>query len=586
MTRLRFTRTLCGVLLLTGFVPSLAAALRETISLNEGWKFRRQAAAGAADEPEFSGAEKPAYQDSGWATVYLPHTWDATPDNPFTVPHHFRGIGWYRRVLEVPGEWKKRRVFVDFKGVFQVADVWVNGSHAGRHAGGYLGFRFDITRYLRPAGQNLLAVRVNDVLDPNIAPANETNVPGYGGIYRSVSMTATDPVQVSANGTLIGMEQSGDAVILRILSRVKNSDASAHTVHVRSEILDAESQSVAAFETTCSLTAGAEQEVSQVSKPIRGAHLWSPDSPYLYRLVSRLSYNGKDADEASTLFGVRFMTHDAGRGFVLNGKPINLHGANRRQDYGFLGDAVPESMGERDIRIIKDMGANFIRTSHYPQDPAVLAACDRLGILVWEEVPNIKIYLYPPSDDRTQPTETERFTRSYVANVKEQIREMIERDRNHPSIIIWGFADDLSLYHYPEDMVELSEYTHSLDTTRWTAGRAPHVIDIEDATTGNLLKRHQQHPEHRYIWNEWGSFASERGQEGAPFYKSLPADPGAHVSMGDSDAALLMEAYWMQWEALPWLGTLKWCMFDTGEVNAVQTQSLWTRDRDGKVTPR
>ena len=232
------------------------------------------------------------------------------------------------------------------------------------------------------------------------------------------------------------------------------------------------------------------------------------------------------------------------------------------------------------------MGANFIRTSHYPQYPALLEECDRLGILVWEEVPNIKIYLYPPSGDRTQPTETERFPRAYIANVKQQLVEMIDRDFNHPSIIIWGFADDLSLYHYPEDIRELSDYTHSLDNSRWTAGREPHMTDIMDATTGDLLKRHSEHPERRYIWNEWGAFASERGREGAPYYTKLPADPGSEASMADSDAAMLLEAYAMQWAAMPWLGTAKWCMFDTGEVNAVQTQSLWTRDRAGKVSLR
>ena len=206
----------------------------------------------------------------------------------------------------------------------------------------------------------------------------------------------------------------------------------------------------------------------------------------------------------------------------------------------------------------------------------------------WEEVPNIKIYLYPPAGDRTKPTETERFPHAYIENVKQQIREMIDRDRNHPSIIIWGFADDLSLYHYPEDFTDLTNFTHSLDNTRWTAGRVPpNVTDIVDATaTPELVKYHSEHPDGKYIWNEWGAFASERGREGAPFYDKLPADPGSEVSMSDSDAALLLEAYSMQWAAIPWLGTVKWCMFDTGELNAVQTQSLWTRHHEDKVTLR
>jgi beta-galactosidase len=556
--------------------------------LNDGWKFKRQAAPGAAQEPEFINAERPGYADSSWSNVFLPHTWDVTPDNPFTVPHHFRGIGWYRRALNVPDEWKGRRVSVDFKGVFQIADVWINGKHAGQHVGGYTGFQFDITDYLNWGSNNLLAVRVNDVLNPDIAPANETNVPGYGGIYRSVSLVVTNPVHVAPNGAWVTTEQSGNSVVVHVHTPLKNSDSSPHTVQIHSGITDAQHNAVASSDSSITLSGGEEKEIVQTFQPLTGAHLWSPQDPYLYQLVTTLEANGSTVDNVATPFGIRFMSNDAVHGFALNGKPINLHGANRRQDYGFLGDAVPEAIGERDIRIIKDMGANFIRTSHYPQDPAVLAACDRLGILVWEEVPNIKIYLYPPSGDETKPTETERFPRAYITSVKRQIREMIDRDRNHPSIIIWGFADDLSLYHYPEDFTELTNFTHSLDNTRWTAGRVPpNVTDIVDATAiPELVKHHSGHPEGKYIWNEWGAFASERGREGAPFYKSLPADPGSNVSMSDSDAALLLEGYSMQWMAMPWLGTVKWCMFDTGELNAVQTQSLWTRHRDDKVTLR
>ena len=568
--------------------PHGGVALRTRVSLNEGWRFKRQASPGAAEEPEFLHAERSEYADSSWSEVHLPHTWDVSADNPFTVPQHFRGIGWYRRALTVPAAWKGRRVAIHFKGVFDVADVWINGQHAGQHVGGYTGFEFDITNYLKSGSNNLIAVRVNDVLNPDIAPANETNVPGYGGIYRSVSLLVTDQIHIGTNGPWVTTEQSGDAVVVHVHTPVRNSGSSPKTVQLRNAIVDAQHNPVASSEASTTLAAGEEKEIVQTFQPIANSHLWSPDDPYLYNLETDIQSNGSSVDNLATPFGIRFMSNDAEHGFLLNGKPINLHGANRRQDYGFLGDAVPEAIGERDIRIIKDLGANFIRTSHYPQDPAVLSACDRLGILVWEEVPNIKIYLYPPSGDRTKPTESERFPHAYIENVKQQIREMIDRDRNHPSIIIWGFADDLSLYHYPEDFTDLTNFTHSLDNTRWTAGRVPpNVTDIVDATaTPELVKYHSEHPDGKYIWNEWGAFASERSREGTPFYAKLPADPGSDVSMSDSDAALLLEAYSMQWTAMPWLGTVKWCMFDTGELNAVQTQSLWTRHRDDKVTLR
>ncbi len=560
--------------------------LRVRESLNSGWLFKRQASPGAALEAEFSRAEQPDYDDSSWTKITLPHTWDATSDNPFPTTRHFRGLGWYRRRLDVQPEWRSRRVGLDFKGVFQVADVWVNGRHAGQHTGGFTGFQFDITDQLHWDAPNLLAVRVNDVLDPEIAPANETNVVDYGGIYRSVSLVVMDPLHIAPNGTSVTTEPAGDAILVRVRSWVHNAGTSSINAHLQTTVLDAANQPVATLEASDVVAAGEDKEFDQKTQPISGTHLWSPETPYLYRAVSTVSDGPRAADRYVTSFGIRFMGHDPSTGFTLNGKPINLHGVDRRQDYGFLGDAVPEAVGVRDVRLMKEMGVNFIRTSHYPQDPAVLEACDQLGILVWEEIPNIKIFIYPAAGD-SHPGElyTERFPRALMRNLKQQLREMVERDRNHPSIIIWGLADDLSGYHYPEDFVELSNAAHALDSTRWTAGRAPHVTDIIDATTFSaveLLREHREHPERKYIWNEWGAFASQRGLEGDPVVGS-----GESVSMADSEAAQLLEGYLMQWNALPWLGTAKWCMFDTGEVNATQTRTVWVWPwPDGKVTFR
>src|SRR5574337_953960 len=154
-----------------------SSELRVTKSLNANWRFKRQGSAGAGIEPEFVGAERPDYNDRFWETVVVPHTWDSTPDNPFCSSDHFRGLGWYRREIEIPAEWRGRRVWIEFKAVFQVADVYVNGHHLGRHVGGFTGFGFDMTDHLKFGAKNLLAVHVNDVLDSTIAPANETNVP-------------------------------------------------------------------------------------------------------------------------------------------------------------------------------------------------------------------------------------------------------------------------------------------------------------------------------------------------------------------------------------------------------------------------
>jgi beta-galactosidase len=561
--------------------PANVRELRVHMPLNSEWLFKRQAAAGAAVEPEFVSAEQPSYDDSSWTPIELPHTWDATPNNPFATAHHFRGLGWYRRRFIVPSEWQGRHVWLAFKGVFQIADVWVNGRHVGQHVGGFTDFEFDITGLAKWGETNFVTVRVNDVLDPDIAPGNETNVPGYGGIYRSVVLEVTDSLRICPNGTWVTAEPAENGVMLHIRTWVQNHGQGARNGRLESVVVDSQGQPVAKLETSFTIRTGEEKQLEEKTGVIPNPHLWSLDSPHLYRLVSTVSEGARAIDRYVTSFGIRFMGYDPTKGFTLNGQPINLHGVNRRQDYGFLGDAVPETVGVRDIHLIKEMGANFIRTSHYPQDPAVLDACDELGILVWEEIPNIKIYMYPASTEgASPPVYSERFPRGLVANLKQQLREMIERDRNHPAIIIWGLADDLNTYHYPEDFVELSNAAHAFDPTRWTAGRSPHVTDVIDASSEpNLVRQHQSHPERKYIWNEWGSFISERGREGPPVITRQ------NVFLPDSEAALLLEGYLMQWNALPWLGTAKWCMFDAGEPNKAYTHPLW-EPPDGKVMLR
>jgi beta-galactosidase len=553
---------------------------RFEVGLNDGWSFKRQASPGSGTEPEFVGAELPQYDDSSWAQVWLPHTWDATPDNPFATSGHFRGVGWYRKKFELPGQQGERRSWLHFKGVFQVADVWVNGRHATQHVGGYTSFSVDVTQFIQQ-GTNLIAVKVDDVLNPFIAPAQETNVANYGGIYRTVSIETMNALHVRENGTWVTLEGSEKAPVIRVRTRVENKSKYRLAVRLEHEVLDAEGKAVAKLDSKGKVDPGGENTFDLKTSVITNPQLWSPDSPYLYRLMTTVAQGDHVVDTCETRFGIRFMTHDAASGFVLNGSPIQLRGVNRRQDYGFLGDAVPEAVGVRDIRLMKEMGVNFFRTSHYPQDPAVLEACDKLGILVWEEVPNIKIHVYPPPQDESEPVYTTRFPRPLVDNIKKQLKEMIERDRNHTCIIIWGFADDLSRYQYPEDFVELSDDTHAMDPTRWTAGRAPHVTDIIDATTfDDLWGEHEKHPERRYIWNEWGAMACERGREGPALIHR-----GELRAVADSEGALFQEGYLMQWNAMPWLGTAKWCMFDCGEVNGTSTRTLW-EFRDGKVTLR
>jgi beta-galactosidase len=558
--------------------------LRVTIPMNRNWHFMRQVNPGSAAEVQFIGAEKPGYDDSSWPFVWLPHSWDLSPDNPFSTRGHFRGIGWYRLQVDVPRDWEGRAAKLNFKGVFQVAEVWVNGAPAGQHVGGYTGFTIDLTDHLRVGEPNLVVVKVDDTLNEFIAPAIETNVAVYGGIYRTVSLTVLDRIHVPENGVWVTWKKSGKDAAVEIHGQLRNQSSSGQQVNIEYRVRDANGVAQAQSQSSTTLKAGETQLLNPVTVTIQAPRLWSPASPHLYTLTTVVRTSRGVLDQHTIRFGIRFMGHDPVQGFLLNDEPINLHGVNRRQDYGFLGDAVPEAVGVKDIRIMKELGVNFFRTSHYPQDPAVLDACDELGILVWEEIPNIKLSVYPPGIDLdgASPVSSVRFSRPFMRNLKSQLQEMIERDRNHPSIIIWGLADDLSRYQYAEDFTELSDAAHAFDPTRWTAGRAPHVTDIVDATVyDDLVGIHKEHPEGMYIWNEWGSFHSERGREG-------PALIRAHRPpiFPDREPAIFCEGFMMQWNAMPWLGTLRWCFCDCSEPSASPTLSLWEPDVGNAIKPR
>lgn len=558
--------------------------LRMNVPMNRNWRFMRQAAPGSAVEAQFIGAELPAYNDSFWSSVWLPHSWEVGPDNPFSTRGHFRGIGWYRTRLDVPRAWQGRAVMLNFKGVFQVADVWLNGVHVGQHVGGYTGFSFDLTSAMKFGEQNVVAVKVDDTLSRYIAPAIETNVAVYGGIYRTVCLTVLDPINIPENGIWATWEKKDNDAIVLIHGSLRNQSSSLSYSKVEYRILGGDGTVQGQAQSEGRVKPGEKLELSPSSVTVSSPLLWSPESPHLYTLEASVRNGRGVVDRLSIRFGIRFMDHNPAQGFVLNGEPINLHGMNRRQDYGFLGDAVPEAVGVKDVRLMKQMGANFVRTSHYPQDPAVLDAYDELGILVWEEIPNIKLYVYPPGIDLdgADGVSTTRFSRPFMRNLKAQLKEMIEQNRHRPSVIIWGLADDLSRYQYPEDFVELSDAAHELDPTRWTAGRAPHVTDIIDATVyEDLPAVHKEHPEGRYIWNEWGSFHSERGKEGPALIRR-----GHAPFLPDTEAAILCEGFMMQWNAMPWLGTLHWCMCDCGEPGGSPTLSLWEHAAGGEIKPR
>ncbi|MEP6508084.1 MAG: glycoside hydrolase family 2 TIM barrel-domain containing protein [Gemmatimonadales bacterium] len=402
---------------------------RLRMSIDSGWKFYPNG---------LNLAEKPAMPDSNWQKVSLPHTWNAS--DPFDdLPSYRRGIGWYRKWVSLRGFLAHKKVFLNFEGVNQIADVYVNGAFVGQHKGGYTAFTIDITKQLKfdgKANDNLIAVQVDNSHDPFIPPLS-VGYALYGGIYRDAWIVSTDSLHEDmtdhgSSGVFVSTPSvTNTSATASIRGTVVNETGSTKTVRVVNTLSDARGTQVA--NRTTDLQVGAGQKVSwSVSLPaIANPHLWSPGEPYLYSMRTEIYAGSILRDRLETPVGFRWFRFDAQTGFWLNGKKLQLRGTNRHQDYRGLGSALSDSFHVRDMKWIKDMGANFVRLAHYPQALAVLAAADRLGLLIWEEVPVVN-YITPDPQ--------------FTANAENMLREMIRQNFNHPSVITWGIMNEVFLW--------------------------------------------------------------------------------------------------------------------------------------------
>ncbi|HEY0273419.1 MAG TPA: glycoside hydrolase family 2 TIM barrel-domain containing protein [Chitinophaga sp.] len=370
---------------------------------------------------------------SGWERVSIPHTWNAT-DVTDDVPGYYRGPGWYKKTIYVPASWKQQTVQLYFEGVSQTAEVYVNGQKAGAHTGGYTAFAVPVgglLHYSDSLTANEIMVRADNSYREDIPPLS-ADFTFYGGMYRDVYLEVANVTHFDMNdhagpGIYITtpVVTAGKAQVM-IRGAVANAGAG---LSVLTTVADASGKTVARQETK--LKAGVPD--FSISLPVITApHLWSPEDPYLYRVTATLLRTREHTplDEVSQPLGLRWFSFDADKGFFLNGKSVKLIGASRHQDYPGLGNALPDAQGVKDMELLKAMGANFVRIAHYPQDPSVLAACDRLGLLASVETPEVNGI-----------TESAAFAR----NSQNMQVEMIRQNFNHPSIIIWGYMNEVLL---------------------------------------------------------------------------------------------------------------------------------------------
>jgi beta-galactosidase len=405
-----------------------------------GWRFSKG---------EFASAMSPDFDDSGWRPVDVPHDWST--EEPFRADYGSGngyaagGVGWYRRHFLLDPAWQGRAVTVEFDGVYANAEVWLNGQFVGGRPYGYSSFALDLTPFVKfGADDNVLAVRVD-----HSRFADSRWYTG-SGIYRQVRLTVTDLLRIAHWGTYVTTPAvTAASATVQIETTVQNGTDGARTFTVQSDLLDVSGRVVAGAAGPGAVGAHATQTVAQTVVLPR-PRLWSPGSPALYTLCSRLLDGPVVRDETQTPFGVRAIRFDPDKGFVLNGTAMKLKGVCLHHDAGPLGAAVPAAVWERRLRTLKGIGVNSIRTSHNPPAPEFLDLCDQLGFLVKDEAfdeftPTKK--KWAAGWNRGEPSRFgygEFFTEWSVRDMQ----DMIRRDRNHPSVILWSIGNEID---YPND---------------------------------------------------------------------------------------------------------------------------------------
>lgn len=464
------------------------------------------------------GAEAPGYVDQQWQRIGLPHTFGLPY---FGASEFYVGYGWYRKQLLLDALLPKHRYALEFEGVFQCAEIYVNGIKAGGHAGGYTGFQIDVTPFLH-AGKNQIAVRVNNLWNAQLNPrAGEHNF--NGGIYRNVYWVVTNDLHVAWYGTFVTTpDLDADGGSVHVATEVRNDGGKDAVYVLRSTLLDQQNHILQQVESTLRLSAHQQQTVQQKTDKVMHPALWSPEHPSLYKLHTEILVNKEIVDAYETVFGFRTIKWTADKGFFLNGEHRYFHGADVHQDHAGWGDAVTNAGVARDIRMLKEAGMDFIRGSHYPHSPAFSQECDQQGMSLWSEnsfwgTGRAKgegywtSSAYPPNVQDQKPFEE---------NVKTSLEEMIRIHRNHPSIITWSltnevfFSDPALLPKIRSFMAELVNLSHYLDPTRAVAaggvqrGELDSIADIAGYNGDGALLF--QNPGHPSVVSEYGSVESLR----------------------------------------------------------------------------
>lgn len=429
------------------------------MKFNQGWKF---------ELGEYPNASKIEFDDSSWEKVKLPHDWsiegEIDKDNP---SGHFGGFypggkGYYRKSFDFNKAWKDKRLLITFDGVMSNSEVWINGQHIGTRPNGYVGFTYDLTPYLN-TDKNIISVKVDNSAQPNSRWYTGS------GIYRNVWLVVKNKIAVAENGTFVKANDVTSASAgLEIATTIENTADKQVDLQVISEVFNPEGEKVAEITTGKKIKTADRLDVKHnvvVSNP----DLWSVETPVRYLLVTKLMSRGEILDEYETPFGIRDIRFKVETGFWLNGKNIKVKGVNNHHDGGAVGAAVPNDVLHRRLVLLKEMGCNAIRTAHNPFSPEFYHMCDTMGFLVMDEVFDEWIASWPWVDYQNRGKVKYGYHQHFKEWAEQDLKDIILRDRNHPSIFMWSVGNEIPDQCYPEGpkrLKPLLDIVHDLDDSR------------------------------------------------------------------------------------------------------------------------
>jgi beta-galactosidase len=442
------------LLLLSVQICFAQSSPRTIIDFNKDWKFF------LGDDSLASGAQ---YNDATWRDITLPHDWSIegkfNETNPATTQGGALpgGIGWYRKSFVLPLSANSKNIIIEFDGVYRNSEVWINGHYLGKRPNGYISFQYELSPYLEKApAKNSIAVRVDNGQQPNSRWYTGS------GIYRNVRLIAYNPVLGIQHweNFITTPEINSKTATINITTELNFDINQTGSFSIYTDIYDASGKLIlpgnknpAHGENT-----GAKAKYYSLMK-IPGPKLWSVDRPYLYKAVTRIINGGKIIDEQTTSFGIRYFKFDPQHGFSLNGRSLKILGVCNHHDLGALGAAINTRAIERQLEILKAMGCNAIRTAHNPPAPELLDLCDRMGFLVMDEA----FDMWKKRKNRYD------YSADFEQWHREDLEDMVRRDRNHPSIIIWSIGNEIREQFDSTGIAitkELVGIIKSLDTTR------------------------------------------------------------------------------------------------------------------------